>query len=93
MRTKTQLAMHVQSQYPLEYRTPPLPLVALIGCHEVHKEVADFFVHQLRPPLVSLFTTAEATEQFVARNFGRSHRMGVHDDEACARMAGRHGRA
>ena len=63
--------MNVQSQYPLEYRTPPLPLVALIGCNEVHKEVADFFVHQLRPPLVSLFTTAEATEQFVARNFGK----------------------
>ena len=63
--------MNVQSQYPLEYRTPPLPLVALIGCNEVHKEVADFFVHQLRPPLVSLFTSAEATEQFVARNFGK----------------------
>ena len=60
----------IQSQYPLEYRTPPLPLVALIGCNEVHKEVADFFVHSLRPPLVSLFTTAEATDQFIARNFG-----------------------
>lgn len=61
----------MQSSYPLEFRTPPLPLVALIGCAEVHKDVADFFVHHLRPPLVSLFTTAEATEQFIARNFGK----------------------
>ncbi|GAX76923.1 hypothetical protein CEUSTIGMA_g4370.t1 [Chlamydomonas eustigma] len=64
----------VQSLYPLEYRTPPLPLVALVGCNEAHKDVADFFVHQLKPPLVSLFTTAEATEQFVARNFGPGKR-------------------
>lgn len=62
--------MSVHSIYPLEYRTPPLPLVALVGCNEYHKEVAEFFVHHLRPPLVSLFTSAEATEQFVARNFG-----------------------
>jgi len=61
---------YVQNYYPLEYRTPPLPLVALIGCPEVHKDVADFFVHQLRPPLVSLFTSTEPTEQFLSRNFG-----------------------
>lgn len=61
---------HVQNYYPLEYRTPPLPLVALIGSVDYHRDFADFFVHQLRPPLVTLHGAAELTEQFVARHFG-----------------------
>ncbi len=51
-----------------EYRSPPVPLVALIGCPELHKPLSDFFLHSLKPPLVSLCCT-EAVEQFVPRAF------------------------
>lgn len=63
--------MLVQTTYPLEYRTPPLPLVALFGCPGHQRAIADFFVHKQRPPLVSLITPPGATtEAAVARSFG-----------------------
>lgn len=60
---------YVQLYYPQEHRTPPLPLVALLGCVELHKDVGDYFIQQLRPPLVALGCT-EPLEQFVPRAFG-----------------------
>ena len=61
----------MQTYFPPEHRTPPLPLIALVGCPEFHKEVGDYFVQQLRPPLVSL-SSAEPVEQFVPRAFSES---------------------
>ena len=66
----------VQQYYSPEHRTPPLPLIALIGCPEHHKDVGDFFVQHLRPPLVSLSST-EPVEQFVPRAFGESSPQGA----------------
>lgn len=60
---------YVQALYSPESRTPPLPLISIIGCPEYHKDVAEFFVQQLRPPLVSLCAN-ESVEQFVPRAFG-----------------------
>ncbi|PNW70671.1 hypothetical protein CHLRE_17g729700v5 [Chlamydomonas reinhardtii] len=59
----------VASFYPQEHRTPPLPLVALLGCPELHREIGDFFIQQHRPPLV-FHGSNEPIEQFVARAFG-----------------------
>lgn len=68
-----QVSVHkmIPSLFSPEHRTPPLPLVALIGNPEYHKDAADYFVQQLRPPLVSLSST-EPVEQFVPRAFGES---------------------
>lgn len=60
----------VASFYPQEHRTPPLPLVALLGCPELHREIGDFFIQQHRPPLV-FHGSNEPIEQFVARAFGK----------------------
>ncbi|KAG2431817.1 hypothetical protein HXX76_009311 [Chlamydomonas incerta] len=59
----------VASFYPQEHRTPPLPLVALLGCPELHREIGDFFIQQHRPPLV-FHGSNEPIEQFVSRAFG-----------------------
>ncbi|KAG2485655.1 hypothetical protein HYH03_015627 [Edaphochlamys debaryana] len=59
----------VASFYPQEHRTPPLPLVALIGCSELHREISDYFIQHHRPPLV-FHGSNEPLEQFVARAFG-----------------------
>jgi hypothetical protein len=57
--------------YSVEQRTPPLPLIALIGCPEVHRDVSDYFVTQLKPPLVTLSAGgSEPLEAFVSRHFG-----------------------
>ncbi|KAL6759174.1 hypothetical protein V8C86DRAFT_1349583 [Haematococcus lacustris] len=63
--------MNLISSQPPEQRTPPLPLIALVGCPEYHKDVSDYFVSQLKPPLVSL-SANEPVEQFVHRYFGPS---------------------
>ena len=60
--------MSIVQSFPPEHRTPPLPLIALVGCPEHHKEVGDYFVQLLRPPLVSL-SSAEPVEQFLPRAF------------------------
>jgi hypothetical protein len=60
---------YVQALFPPEHRTPPLPLVALIGCSEYHKDIGDYFTQQHRPLLVSL-SSSEPLEQFVPRAFG-----------------------
>lgn len=61
--------MNQVNSYPPEYRTPPLPLIALLGCPEHHKDVGDYLVQQHRPPLVSL-SSAEPLDSFVPRVFG-----------------------
>lgn len=60
---------YVSSFYPQEHRTPPLPLVALLGVPELHREISDYFIQQHRPPLV-FHGSSEPLEQFVARAFG-----------------------
>ncbi|MEW5315259.1 MAG: hypothetical protein WDW38_006702 [Sanguina aurantia] len=61
--------MNQVNSYPPEYRTPPLPLIALLGCPEHHKDVGDYLVQQHRSPLVSL-SSAEPLDSFVPRVFG-----------------------
>lgn len=60
----------VLNTYPPEIRTPPLPLVAFVGCQELHKDIGTFFSQVLRPPLVSL-GVADASEHLLTRLFGR----------------------
>lgn len=57
------------NHYPPELRTPPLPLVALVGSPELHREAGAFFSQTLRPPIVSV-GVAEAKEQLLSRLFG-----------------------
>eukprot|EP00798_Chlamydomonas_sp_ICE-L_P013771 gene13771-19679_t len=61
--------MNVQTLFPPEHRTPPLPLVSLFGSPECHKCVSDYFVQILRPPLVSL-SAAEPIDGSLAKYFG-----------------------
>jgi hypothetical protein len=56
---------------PPELRTPPLPVVALVGCAELHKELGAYFNANLRPPLFSV-GLAEANESLLGRLFGAS---------------------
>ncbi len=58
----------VQQFYSHEFRSPPVPLVALVGCPELHKPISEFFLHALKPPLVSLCCN-EPVEHFVPRAF------------------------
>lgn len=58
------------NQYPAELRTPPLPLVALVGSPELHREVGSYFSQGLRPPVVSVVGVAEPNEQLLGRLFG-----------------------
>lgn len=58
----------VSAAYESSFRSPPVPLVALLGCPEAHKEAADYFLHTLKPPLVSL-CCKEPVEQFVQHVF------------------------
>ena len=57
------------SALPSELRTPPLPLVALVGHPEVHRELGVWASQVLRPPLVAI-AVAEANESVLARLFG-----------------------
>lgn len=54
---------------PAELRTPPLPLIAFIGCPELHKDVGMYFNQTLRPPFFSV-GLAEPNEQLLIRLFG-----------------------
>lgn len=40
--------------YPSELITPPLALVALLGCPELHPEIGEFLRSQHKPPINSL---------------------------------------
>jgi trafficking protein particle complex subunit 11 len=40
--------------YPVELATPPLALVALLGCPEVHASVGEFLRSHHKPPINSL---------------------------------------
>jgi hypothetical protein len=59
--------------YAAEHRTPPLPLVALLGgSPELQREVADFYIMNYRPPLVFHgAASSEPLEQYLERAFGR----------------------
>jgi hypothetical protein len=52
-----------------ELRTPPLPVVALVGCPELHKDVGAFFGATMRPPFYSV-GLAEPNEAALQRMFG-----------------------
>lgn len=54
---------------PPELRTPPLALIAFIGCPELHKDVGAYFNATLRPPFVSV-GLAEPSEPLLLRLFG-----------------------
>jgi hypothetical protein len=54
---------------PQELRTPPLPLVALVGSPEVHREFGVWASQVLRPPLVAV-AVADANEGVLTRLFG-----------------------
>lgn len=60
---------YVSAYHPPEVRTPPLPLVAFVGCPEYHKDLGSFLSTALRPPLVSL-GVADATDPLLHRIFG-----------------------
>ncbi|GIM12975.1 hypothetical protein Vretimale_16160, partial [Volvox reticuliferus] len=66
----------VTSFYPQEHRTPPLPLVALLGCPELHRDIGDYFIQHHRPPLV-FHGSNEPLEQFVSRAFGPKKRVAL----------------
>ena len=53
--------------YPSELVTPPLALVALLGCAELHSTVGEFLRSQHRPPINSI---GLADPQSAARLFG-----------------------
>ena len=55
--------------YPSELVTPPLALVALLGCPELHSTVGEFLRSQHRPPINSI---GVAEPQSAARLFGKS---------------------
>lgn len=55
--------------FPPETRTPPLPVIAFIGCPELHKDVGSFFNHTIRPPFFSV-GLAEPSESLLVRLFG-----------------------
>lgn len=57
------------SALPSELRTPPLPLVALVGHPEVHRDLGVWASQVLRPPLVAI-AVADANESVLARLFG-----------------------
>jgi len=54
---------------PTELRTPPLPLIALVGSPEVHREFGVWATQVLRPPMVAM-AVADANEPVLARLFG-----------------------
>jgi hypothetical protein len=56
-------------QLPPELRTPPLPLVALVGHPELHAAVGAWMSQVLRPPILC-HAVAEPSEPIVARLFG-----------------------
>ncbi len=53
--------------YPPELVTPPLALVALLGCPELHSTVGEFLRSQHRPPINSI---GLADPQSASRLFG-----------------------
>ena len=55
--------------YPSELVTPPLALVALLGCPESHSTVGEFLRSQHRPPINSI---GLAEPQSVIRFFGKA---------------------
>jgi hypothetical protein len=68
---------YVNACYGHEFRSPPVPLVALLGCPEAHRQLSDFCLHALRPPLVTLCCAAEPLEHFVPRAFSSGARPGA----------------
>eukprot|EP00882_Tetradesmus_deserticola_P019658 GHRQ01021179.1.p1 GENE.GHRQ01021179.1~~GHRQ01021179.1.p1 ORF type:complete len:191 (+),score=59.16 GHRQ01021179.1:301-873(+) len=54
---------------PSELRTPPLPVIAFVGCPELHKDVGSYFNHTIRPPFFAV-GLAEANESLLVRLFG-----------------------
>lgn len=63
---------YVQTYFATEVRTPPLPLVALVGCADVHKDVGYYLSTAMRPPLVSL-AVPDAGDQLLSHVFGTQH--------------------
>jgi hypothetical protein len=57
------------NQLAAELRTPPLPVLALINCPELHKDIGTYFNATLRPPLFFV-SLPEANETVLARLFG-----------------------
>ena len=55
--------------YPAELVTPPLALVALLGCSELHSTVGEFLRSQHRPPINSI---GLAEPQNAIRFFGKA---------------------
>jgi hypothetical protein len=54
---------------PNELRTPPLPVIAFVGCPALHKDMGSYFNHTIRPPFFSV-GLAEANESLLVRLFG-----------------------
>jgi len=73
--------------YPVEYKSPPLPLIAFVGCPELHKDIGTFFSQVLRPPLLSL-GVADASEQLLTRVFGGCQPHGRRFMQAQYRLLG-----
>lgn len=57
-------------QYPAELVTPPLALIALLGCPEVHNTVGEYLRAQHRPPINSI---GLAEPQSAVRFFGKGN--------------------
>lgn len=55
--------------YPPELVTPPLALVALLGCSSVHSTVGEYLRSQHRPPINSI---GLAEPQSAVRFFGKT---------------------
>ena len=61
--------------YSSELVTPPLALVALLGCPEMHSTVGEFLRSQHRPPINSI---GLADPHSATRLFGRSEKVFPH---------------
>jgi hypothetical protein len=61
----------MQNQLPAELTRPPLPLVALVGQPEVHRELGLWASQVLRPPLIAI-AVSDTSEAVLSRVFGAS---------------------
>lgn len=71
----------MQSSLPAECRTPPLPLAALVGAPDVHRDFGLWASQVLRPPLVAV-AVAEPNEAVLTRFFGERGHQGLPRHEA-----------
>lgn len=76
--------MSVAQSYSVEHRTPPTPLVALVGCNEHHHEITEYFLQLAKtaPTRLCSISCTESLEQFMTKAFGKEHSVVLIDDHS-----------